>query len=121
MIRICTLKLTEKLSIHTVEPVNKHTINPEKFGVIKISSGIRCAKNLMHEIFLLRRNIAILIFMVHFVSTRVHIHEEPREVLWPCGNTFGVRKTFLILEDRNTTLPLETTSTSARSFEASDL
>ena len=80
-----------------------HTVNPEKFGVIKISSGIRCTENLIHKIFLLRRHRAILIFTVHLVSARVHIHEEPRKVLWPCGNTFGVRKTFLILEDQNAT------------------
>ena len=49
-----------------------HTVNPEKFGAIKISSLIRRAENLIHEIFLLQRNRAILIFTVNLVSTRVH-------------------------------------------------
>ena len=31
------------------------TVNPEKFDVIEISSGIRRAENLTHEIFLLRK------------------------------------------------------------------
>ena len=42
---------------HSIIHIAQYTVNPEKFGIIKISSGIRQAENLTHEIFLLRNNI----------------------------------------------------------------